>query len=81
MTELDVNRRLYAYKLLNSVKPVYFQTKFPYNLVTKDKILVTDKKIKIMVKSTHNTNKSGTKSGGGDNRHSAHYAQPIIFYG
>ena len=56
-----------AYNILNTIKPNYMTTKFPYNLVNPAKVIFTRKKISIMVKKL--------KKGGGENK------PTIIFYG
>lgn len=68
------------YHILNAVKPKFLRTKYPYNWVSPEKILLTQKKITIMSKELHsdtkqlNTKPSNTnKLGGGD--------ALIVFYG
>jgi hypothetical protein len=39
-----------AYNILNTIKPKFLISKFPYNLVNPEKIILTRKKISIMVK-------------------------------
>ena len=39
-----------AYNILNTIKPKFLISKFPYNLVNSEKIILTRKKISIMVK-------------------------------
>lgn len=52
------------YNILNSVKPEYFKTKFPYNLVDPSKILFTANKIKMIVSNldSKNTERTGGHS-------------------
>lgn len=59
------------YKILNSIKPLYFQTKFPFNKLTPEKIQVTKEKVKIIAKQY----KSSKDITGGGTKHN-----PIVFY-
>ncbi len=43
------------YNILNTVKPAFLRTKFPYNLVDPEKIVLTQKKITILVKELNST--------------------------
>ena len=38
------------YNILNSIKPSFLRTKYPYNFVNPEKIVIMQKKIPIMVK-------------------------------
>lgn len=58
------------YKILNSIKPLYFQTKFPYNTLTPEKIQITKEKVQIIAKQFKNSKKIT----GGNN------TQPITVY-
>lgn len=62
--------RLKEYNILNSVKPKFLRTQYPYNLVDPKKIIMTQKKITILAKSQKKEKK------GGDER-----TTPIYFYG
>jgi hypothetical protein len=62
------------YEILNAVKPLYLRTQYPYNLVSNNQIVFTQKKITIMAKNT-NTTTPVKKKGGYDANHQ------IIFYG
>lgn len=59
------------YNILNSVKPKYFKTTYPYSLVDPEKITFTQKKIKLLVKST---TADGKKTGGKE-------VNVVVFYG
>lgn len=61
------------YNILNSIKPAYFRSKFPYNIVDPNKIKFTMKKIEIWAKEE---DKNNTQKKGGVEIYS-----PIIFYG
>jgi energy-converting hydrogenase Eha subunit F len=64
------------YNILNSIKPVYFRSKFPYNIVSPAKIKFTMNKISIWVAD------DTKKHVGGDVKHSSGGSiTPIIFYG
>jgi hypothetical protein len=52
------------YNILNSIKPKFLKTKYPYNLVSPEKILLTQKKITIMAKELSNQKKTNNKTGG-----------------
>jgi hypothetical protein len=69
--------KLEGYHILNSIKPAYFQTKFPYDKITANKVIFTKRKIEIMVKEYESFKKDKeskkAKSGGG--------SKMIIFYG
>jgi hypothetical protein len=43
--------RLKEYNILNSVKPKFLRTQYPYNLVDPKKIIMTQKKITILAKT------------------------------
>lgn len=62
--------RLKEYNILNSVKPKFLRTQYPYNLVDPKKIIMTQKKITILAKAQKKEKK------GGDER-----TPPIYFYG
>ncbi len=49
------------YNILNTVKPKFLRTQYPYNLVDPKKILLTQKKITILAKSFSKTD--GIKGG------------------
>ncbi len=61
-----------AYNILNTVKPNFLVSKYPYSLVNPAKIILTKKKISIIVKQLKQSSKNEVK-GGSDN--------PIVFYG
>jgi len=63
------------YYILNTVKPKYYKTAYPYNLVDPEKIIFTQKKIKILAKSFNSKIKSNQKKGGADSK------MEIVFYG
>ena len=48
-----------AYNILNTVKPKFLVSKFPYNIVDPAKIIFTRKKITIIVKQLKNNKKGG----------------------
>jgi hypothetical protein len=50
-----------GYVLLNKIQPPYFQKSFPYNEWTKDKILLTNNELELLVKSTKKSTKTSTK--------------------
>lgn len=65
------------YNILNTIKPKFLRTKYPYNLVSPEKITLTQKKITIMAKelsSNNNPNSNKGKLGGSD-------VVQITFYG
>ncbi len=39
-----------GYRILNSIKPFYFQTKYPFNAMSPQKIIFTENKIEILAK-------------------------------
>ncbi len=72
----DISNNLHIYNTLNSVKPSYFQTSFPFNAMSPNKIKLVTGKIKLLVKnmSIKHTEKSG--GGTGDPPR-----EPIVMYG
>lgn len=50
-----------VYKILNSIKPRYFKTTYPYNLVDPEKIAFTKKKVKILAKEINEKPPKKTK--------------------
>ncbi len=88
---MDTNNDLLRiYNTLNSIKPSYFQTKFPFNVVNPNKIKLVTNKIKIMVKDEIAREKAAR--GGfdeidsiddSDTNHNTdkHTLPPIIMYG
>ena len=80
MIDYNNKRLLHIYNVLNTVKPINFQTKFPYSIINPNKITLTKKKITIMVNKFENKNSNTTDSkinnikGGG-------YNNIINFYG
>jgi hypothetical protein len=48
MKKLPLINKLEGYHILNSIKPTYFQTKFPYDKITANKIIFTKRKIEIL---------------------------------
>lgn len=55
----NYKQRLHNYHILNSVVPVYFQTKFPYNIVDYNKVKIANTSIDIIVKELNTTVKGG----------------------
>jgi hypothetical protein len=52
------------YNILNTIKPKFLRTKYPYNLVSPEKIMLTQKKITIMAKElSPNQSKSNPNKG------------------
>ncbi len=91
---MDTNNDLLRiYNTLNSIKPSYFQTKFPFNVVNPNKIKLITGKIKIIVKDEIAREKAAR--GGLDDRSTSdpvddssdgldtdkHTQSPIIMYG
>ena len=60
------------YNILNTIKPKFLRSKFPYNWISPEKIILTQKKITILAKE-FKSNKSNKF--GGNIKHS------ITFYG
>ncbi len=65
MEEFETNfsqlNKIDSYRILNSIKPLYFQTKFPYDKITPSKIVFTKRKIEIMSKEYEKFKKSKKK--------------------
>ncbi len=66
------------YNILNAIKPKFLRTKYPYNFVNPEKIILTQKKITIMAKELSskqsNSNSDKSKLGGST-------PSQITFYG
>lgn len=65
---MSEQRALSVYKTLNTIKPSYFQTNFPFNLGSSNKIVVDTKKMKIIAVKLKSKITGGKK------------ASEIIFY-
>jgi hypothetical protein len=52
-----------AYNILNTIKPNFLVSKFPYNLVNPAKIILTKKKISIIVKQLKLSHKQKAEGG------------------
>ncbi len=58
-----------GYKILNSIKPRFLQSKFPFNKLTSDKIVLTQNTVELLVKIEEE------KKGGDE-----HIATIIVYY-
>ena len=78
MNKLPTIDNLQIYNILETVKPPYFQTKFPYDVLTPNKILLTKNKITIIAKNFDAFIKTAPwkkkKNGGSEN------SLPILIY-
>jgi len=73
----QLDKKINGYHILNSIKPVYFQTKFPYDKITPSKIVFTKRKIEIMSKEYEKFKKSKkTKS---NKEHIGGYNKIVIY--
>jgi hypothetical protein len=54
LQELNQFDQLEGYKILNTLIPEYYKTKYPYDTLTSDKVVFTKKKIEIIAKEMSN---------------------------
>ena len=64
------------YNILNTIKPAYFRSKFPYNIVNPEKIKFTMNKIVIWAKEDNKKHMGGVQKDP-----PVLNAQPIEYYG
>lgn len=70
------------YNILNTIKPKFLRTRYPYNLVSPEKIILTQKKITIMAKELSSNSKSNSKeSNSNKGKFGGSISQPVTFYG
>jgi hypothetical protein len=64
--QLDITNidPIFGYNILNTIKPKFYQTKFPYNLYDEKKLTFTENVIEIIVKNKEKINSSKSKKGG-----------------
>ncbi len=71
------------YNILNTVKPKFLRTQYPYNLLDPKKILMTQKKITILAKSFANKKEGGVDKSFATKKEgdAPSSNNPITFYG